>query len=203
MIGGLQEETPLPEDCMFAPLIGLSLSMLAVAEDAQAPPAPSAQPPLPLAEPVDWIRGCLGTERSDTAVASCTGRWGNLCQEQAERMPTVGISGCIAKELSAWESLRLEVYEKLVESAIDYDRHMREGGPSVRASLAASKVAWEAFRDAQCDYEWAEYADGTMRGIVGVSCQVQVTSQRYDFHLQHGWSQNHFESFGDARVVKP
>ena len=186
---------------MFAPLIGLSLGLLSVAEDAQPVPAPPSEPAL--AEPVDWIRGCLGTERSDTAVASCVGRWGNLCQEQAERMPTVGISGCIAKELSAWESLRLEVYEKLVESAIGYDRHMREGSPSVRASLAASKVAWEAFRDAQCDYEWAEYADGSMRGIVGVSCQVKVTSQRYDFHLQHGWQQNHFKSFEDARVKAP
>jgi hypothetical protein len=59
---------------------------------------------------------------------------------------------------------------KLDTAARSYDQHIPEGY-SAQASLAASKTAWEAFRDAQCDYEYTEYIDGTMRrSIVGAGC---------------------------------
>ena len=91
-----------------------------------------------------------------------------------ERMPTVGLTGCLADERDAWETLRLEVHERLLVAAASYDVHQRPGNPSVRDALVAAKAAWEAFRKAQCDYEYAEYADGTMRGPVGVGCALRL-----------------------------
>ena len=182
---------------MSLPLIALSLLLSSASAAPPAPPADASPADTPA---LDWIRGCLGDARSETAVADCTGRWANACQTRAERMPTVGITGCLADERDAWEALRLEVHDRLLVSAASYDVDLRPGNPSVRDALVAAKAAWEAFRKAQCDYEYAEYAEGTMRGPVGVGCDLRLTAARYDALVQHGWHQNHFTSFRDARV---
>ena len=111
------------------------------------------------------MQQCLNDAPRATALEACKGRWSNLCQAQPQGGTTVGITRCIAEEISAWEHLLAEVYAKLEAAARSYDQYMPEG-VSVQRSLAASKSAWLVFRDAQCDYEYSEYADGTMRGVV-------------------------------------
>lgn len=186
---------------MLPPLLALSLALPLTAAAAE-PPTPNTQPEPPADAPaLDWIRGCLRDTRSKTAVAECSGRWANACQTRHERMPTVGLTRCLADERDAWETLRLEVHERLLVAAASYDVHQRPGNPSVRDTLVAAKAAWEAFRKAQCDYEYAEYADGTMRGPVAVGCALRLTAARTGALLQHGWNQNHFQSVRDARVA--
>ena len=169
-----------------------ALSIFAVAADPGASPEPQPPPEPSLSTPLEWVQQCLSDATKTAAVNNCKGRWSNLCQKHPQRATTVGITSCIAEELSAWESLLAELYTKLEVAAQDYDLYMPEG-VSVQKSLAASKSAWVAFRDAQCDYEYNEYADGTMRGIVGVDCVLSLTVQRYAYLLEHGRQQNHFE----------
>ena len=167
-----------------------TLSIFTASADPGAPLKPSSAPSL--AEPLDWVRQCLNDAPKATAIDDCEGRWSSLCQEQPSGGTTVGITSCIAAELSAWEILLAEVHTKLEVAAREYDQHMPEG-VSVQAALAASKTAWDAFRFAQCDYEYTEYADGTMRSIVGAGCRLNLTVQRYEYLLNHGRQQNHFE----------
>jgi len=152
--------------------------------------APTPDAPLP--KPLAWVRQCLKDSPPATAVDTCRGRWANLCQDRPQGSTTVGITGCIANEVTAWETLLAEVHAKLDTAARSYDQHIPEGY-SVQTSLAASKTAWEAFRDAQCDYEYTEYIDGTMRSIVGASCRLSLTAQRYEYLVDHGRQQNHFQ----------
>ena len=167
-----------------------ALSIFTASADPEAPAEPSPEPSL--AEPLDWVRQCLSDAPTATAIDDCVGRWSNLCQAQPQGGTTVGITSCIAAEISAWETLLAEVHTKLEVAARVYDHHMPEG-VSVLAALGASKSAWEAFRFAQCDYEYTEYADGTMRSIVGADCRLKLTAQRYEYLLNHGRQQNHFE----------
>ena len=159
---------------------------------AAADPAPPPTEPPPLPEPEAWVRQCLKDAPPATAVKDCEKRWANHCQDRPQGGTTVGITGCIATELKVWETLLAEVHVKLDAAAKRYDEYTPEGY-SVQRSLNASKKAWEAFREAQCDYEYTEYIEGTMRGIVGVGCQLSLTTQRYEYLLSHGRQQNHFE----------
>ena len=121
------------------------------------------------------------------------GGWSNPCTETPSGGSTVGISGCLAQELEAWESVRSAVHARLLVAARKYDEDPVDGAPPVGASLVAAKAAWEAHRDAQCTYEWSEYAGGTMRGIVAVSCRLQLTADRCAYLVAHGSHQKHFE----------
>jgi len=46
---------------------------------------------------------------------------------------------------------------------------------------------WIAFRDAECGAHYTYYIDGTIRGLMFVSCKTQLTQQREkdlrDFYL--------------------
>ncbi|MBW6417223.1 lysozyme inhibitor LprI family protein [Celeribacter sp. PS-C1] len=45
-------------------------------------------------------------------------------------------------------------------------------------ALEASQVAWEAYRDAQCDYVGAGFGGGSGTGIAILSCKVDLTRAR-------------------------
>lgn len=173
------------------------LAVIGVAAATPAAPVPptgdvppaSASPQTPLA----WLHQCLADTPADQALDMCTGGWSNPCTETPGGGTTVGISGCLAQELEAWESVRSAIHARLLDAARMYDQDPVEGAPPVGASLVASKAAWEAHRDAQCTYEWSEYAGGTMRGIVAVSCRLQLTAERCAYLIAHGNHHNHFK----------
>ncbi len=45
-------------------------------------------------------------------------------------------------------------------------------------ALEASQLAWEAYRDAQCDYVGAGFGGGSGTGIAIRSCKVELTRAR-------------------------
>ena len=189
------QEFIVPEPPMPPPVL---LAVIAVATATPAAPGRTRQPatPRPAAASPQTPLACSAMpcrHSSDQPIDPCVGGWSTPCTETPGGGSTRGLSGCLAQELEAWESVRSAVHARLLDAARTYDEDPVDGAPPVGASLVAAKAAWEAHRDAQCTYEWSEYAGGTMRGIVAVSCRLQLTADRCAYLVAHGSHQKHFE----------
>jgi len=49
---------------------------------------------------------------------------------------------------------------------------------SMLSQLVKAQRLWVAFRDAECVAHYTYYIDGTIRGLMFVSCKTQLTEQR-------------------------
>lgn len=159
-----------------------SLVLLPVLTLTVADPDPTEA--APLSPPLEWLQQCLKEAPRATAVDSCAGRWSGLCQDQPDSGTTLGIASCLMQEQQAWDSLLAKLNDQLEATATLADTDQPDG-PSLAAALTAAKGAWEGFRAAQCDYEYTEYAGGSMRSIARASCSLTLTADRYAYLLEH------------------
>jgi uncharacterized protein YecT (DUF1311 family) len=49
---------------------------------------------------------------------------------------------------------------------------------SILSQLVKAQRLWVAFRDAECGAHYTYYIDGTIRGLMFVSCKTELTEQR-------------------------
>lgn len=49
---------------------------------------------------------------------------------------------------------------------------------SMRPEFVKAQRLWIAFRDAECGAHYTYYIDGTIRGLMFISCKTQLTEQR-------------------------
>lgn len=63
-----------------------------------------------------------------------------------------------------------------MDEATDLDQAM--GNKMSASALDASQIAWEAYRDAQCDYVGATYGSGSGAGIAIQSCRITLGRAR-------------------------
>lgn len=83
---------------------------------------------------------------------------------------TLDVNYCIGVELGKHED-RLAKYYKAVEERISYD-------PETVAELAVSQKAWEEYRETYCSAVYSYWRDGTIRGAMHLSCQIDLTVER-------------------------
>jgi len=50
--------------------------------------------------------------------------------------------------------------------------------PKQQKDLKAVQLAWIKYKDLRCDFEYSFYEGGTMAGLVGTSCLINITNQR-------------------------
>jgi len=51
-------------------------------------------------------------------------------------------------------------------------------GKPMLSQLIKAQRLWVSFRDAECDSHYTYYIDGTIRGLMYVSCKTELTEQR-------------------------
>lgn len=51
-------------------------------------------------------------------------------------------------------------------------------GKPMLSQLIKAQRLWVSFRDAECDAHYTYYIDGTIRGLMFVSCKTELTEQR-------------------------
>ena len=87
---------------------------------------------------------------------------------------TSEMNACMAEKLDRAEK-RLQTY---MEAAIE--RHSDENGKSdsVALGIKASQSAFEAYRKIECDAVLEDYIDGTIRGVMTLSCRLGMTDAR-------------------------
>ncbi len=73
---------------------------------------------------------------------------------------------------------KLNVTYNQILTQIKANPSMNPMGKSMRSEFVKAQRNWIAFRDAECGAHYTYYIDGTIRGLMFVSCKTQLTEQR-------------------------
>ncbi|MCG9693828.1 DUF1311 domain-containing protein [Vibrio sp. Isolate22] len=85
-------------------------------------------------------------------------------------MNTLEINHCAALEL---ESAQVELDKYLAASL----EHHAEDAELVDA-IKAAQESWQAYMTAHCDSVYTQWRDGSIRGLMALSCKTKLTKQR-------------------------
>ena len=102
----------------------------------------------------------------------CIGASANQCMAQSfGGESTVGMGGCLAREHDYWDGRLNETYQQL-------RAQHAQGDAAVVDNLRDMQRAWLTYRDARCDYEYAQWGGGTGGGPAILACQMQTTAEQ-------------------------
>ncbi|MFA0629716.1 lysozyme inhibitor LprI family protein [Vibrio sp. 10N.222.49.A3] len=85
-------------------------------------------------------------------------------------MTTLDINHCAAIEL---ESAQLEL-EQYLEASFEHNAYDAE----LVSSIKVAQDSWQAYMTAHCDSVYTQWRDGTIRGVMALSCKIRLTKQR-------------------------
>lgn len=103
------------------------------------------------------------------STRDCIGIVTAACQEEAaENQTTIGMVMCTDREISWWDDQLNTRYVALQDAL----------GTEEFDKLRTAQRTWLAYRDAQCEFDYFYWRDGTIRSVFGVSCQLQMTAER-------------------------
>ncbi|PHX03848.1 lysozyme inhibitor LprI family protein [Vibrio splendidus] len=85
-------------------------------------------------------------------------------------MNTLEINQCAAIEL---ESAQAEL-DKYLAASFEHNAYDAE----LVASIKKAQESWQAYMTAHCDSVYTQWRDGSIRGIMALSCKTTLTKQR-------------------------
>ena len=124
---------------------------------------------------------CLDAAGSAGERQSCIGASANACMRATDMGgTTVGMGGCIDRELGYWDDRLNASYRSLraKNRAEDADFGSAPGYVNQADALRDMQRAWIAYRDATCDYERAQWGGGTGGGPAMLGCLMRLTGQQ-------------------------
>ncbi|MCG9542538.1 DUF1311 domain-containing protein [Vibrio sp. Isolate33] len=97
-----------------------------------------------------------------------------LADEQAvdceNAMTTLEINHCASIEL---ESAQVEL-DQYLESSFEHNAYDEE----LVSSIKVAQESWQAYMTAHCDSVYTQWRDGSIRGLMALSCKTKLTKQR-------------------------
>jgi uncharacterized protein YecT (DUF1311 family) len=126
------------------------------------------------------VRSCLAAAETRADAAACRGAWARDCAA-GEGATTLGIVACTTAETAAWDRLLDEAYAELVllsrrRALLDEEAGLAP--PPLEDMLREAQRAWIAFRDADCEQEYAIWGEGSQRQVAGAVCLMDRTATR-------------------------
>jgi uncharacterized protein YecT (DUF1311 family) len=117
--------------------------------------------------------GCVD-DSGMRAQDACQGLISRPCLNSEDGMTTVGMMGCMGRELEVWDELLNQAY------ADEMNRWSEDGewGERQQARLRDAQRIWITLRDADCDYAAGFNEGGSIARIVRVSCLLDATAAR-------------------------
>ncbi|MEZ9503075.1 lysozyme inhibitor LprI family protein [Vibrio sp. 10N.286.51.B11] len=85
-------------------------------------------------------------------------------------MNTIEINHCAAIEL---ESAQAEL-DKYLAVSFEHNAYDAE----LVASIKKAQESWQAYMTAHCDSVYTQWRDGSIRGVMALSCKTTLTKQR-------------------------
>ncbi|MCK8085383.1 lysozyme inhibitor LprI family protein [Vibrio sp. 1CM8B] len=85
-------------------------------------------------------------------------------------MNTIEINQCAAIEL---ESAQAEL-DKYLAASFEHNAYDGE----LVASIKKAQESWQAYMMAHCDSVYTQWRDGSIRGVMALSCKTTLTKQR-------------------------
>lgn len=156
------------------------MSRWAIAAVAMAIASPAAAQDIVFTE--EATRSCLGTAPDSVAQEACIGKSSNACMAATSGGGTTyGMGACLDQELSYWDGLLNTYYQAALQRAKTLDADTRKYAPeaaNMEKSLREMQRAWIPFRDASCDFERAQWTNGTGAGPATLSCLMEMTGKQ-------------------------
>lgn len=121
---------------------------------------------------------CLDAAAGAGAARNCIGASADACINATDMGgTTVGMGGCIDKELAYWDGRLNASYRELRarDRAEDADFGNSAGYVNQANALRDMQRAWIGWRDATCDYERAQWGGGTGGGPALLGCLMRLT----------------------------
>lgn len=119
------------------------------------------------------------TERA--TYQQCIGMASNACQDETpQSQTTIGMVECTTRETAWWDERLNRSYKTLKDHfpAEEFD------------ALRKAQRAWVQYRDANCQFEYFYWREGTIRSVFGASCYLQMTAERaLDLESYVGWTE--------------
>ncbi|NOH94374.1 DUF1311 domain-containing protein [Vibrio sp. AIC-3] len=85
-------------------------------------------------------------------------------------MNTIEINHCAAIEL---ESAQAEL-DKYLAASFEHNAYDAQ----LVASIKKAQESWQAYMTAHCDSAYTQWRDGSIRGVMALSCKTTLTKQR-------------------------
>ncbi|WP_086774222.1 lysozyme inhibitor LprI family protein [Vibrio coralliirubri] len=85
-------------------------------------------------------------------------------------MNTIEINQCAAIEL---ESAQAEL-DKYLAASFEHNAYDAE----LVASIKKAQESWQVYMTAHCDSVYTQWRDGSIRGVMALSCKTRLTKQR-------------------------
>ncbi len=101
-------------------------------------------------------------------LEDCIGAAANICMEQPDGYTTVGMSACMARETAWWDEKLNADYAELRDT-LDAEAF---------SALREAQRAWIGFREAECNFHYSYWRDGTIRSTFFSSCMLDLTARR-------------------------
>lgn len=125
---------------------------------------------------------CISSNSDRVSRMRCIGLSADACMQNSPGgETTVGMGGCLHREFQAWDKLLNKTYGQYLQRAQAIDAEnakYSDNLPKLAVSLREMQQAWIPFRDATCDYERAQWGNGTGGGPATARCRMRVTAEQ-------------------------
>jgi len=124
---------------------------------------------------------CIEAAPTGAAARACIGASANACMNATDMgSTTVGMGGCIDRELSYWDGRLNASYRALRarDRSEDAEFAGAAGYVSQADALRDMQRAWIGWRDATCDYERAQWGGGSGGGPATLGCLMRLTAEQ-------------------------
>ena len=127
----------------------------------------------------DVVVGCFESAETGEITPPCIGAATERCIDATPNgSTTVGMATCAAAETAIWDEFLNTTYQDLRAQMREMDADEYAGDVSRADALRDAQRAWIAFRDAECNFEWAMFQEGTMRTLIASGCMQNLTARR-------------------------
>ncbi|WP_404972904.1 lysozyme inhibitor LprI family protein [Vibrio campbellii] len=97
-----------------------------------------------------------------------------FAQEEAidcnNAVSTLEINQCAAIELEAAQ----KQLNKYLETSLEHNSY----DPELIKAIQVAQKDWQAYVTSHCDSVYTQWREGTIRGVMAISCKTQLTQQR-------------------------
>lgn len=104
------------------------------------------------------------------AIFSQTVLAGEKTLDCDKAMNTLEINQCAGIELKEAEA----TMGRYLEQSLAHNDH----DPELVSAIESAQAAWEDYISAHCDAVYTQWREGTIRGVMGISCKTRLTEQR-------------------------
>ncbi|MGF1824889.1 DUF1311 domain-containing protein [Vibrio splendidus] len=104
------------------------------------------------------------------AYFSCSTLAGEHVIDCENAMTTIEINHCASIKL---ESAQMEL-DKYLTASFEHNAYDAE----LVSSIKVAQESWQTYQSAHCDSVYTQWRDGSIRGLMALSCKTKLTKQR-------------------------